>query len=209
MSSNLIISKVYAIIPEIFNLNELCKTIEVMLNHGVTLFQYRSKFKKNTQKNKEILCLLELIRSKKGLLIINDDVNIALATKADGVHLGENDISLNHARSILGDDSIIGISCYHSISKALKMQKQGADYVAFGSCFPTKTKLNAKIMDLKILENIGNINIPKVLIGGINLQNLDKLINYDFDCVAISQALFQSSNLIHDIDRFFLLLNNE
>jgi thiamine monophosphate synthase len=48
-----------------------------------------------------------------------------------------------------------------------------------------------------------------VLIGGINLQNLDKLINYDFDCVAISQALFQSSNLIHDIDRFFLLLNNE
>ena len=89
------------------------------------------------------------------------------------------------------------------------MQKQGADYVAFGSCFPTKTKLSAKIMDLKILENIGNINIPKVLIGGINLQNLEKLINYDFDCVAVSQALFQSSNLIHDIDRFFLLLNNE
>jgi len=209
MRSELIIPKVYAIIPEIFNLNELYKTIEVMLNNGITFFQYRSKFKKNTQKNKEILCLLELIRSKKGLLIINDDVNIALATKADGVHLGENDISLNQARSILGDDSIIGISCYHSISKALKMQKQGADYVAFGSCFPTKTKLNAKIMDLKILENIGNINIPKVLIGGINLQNLDKLINYDFDCVAISQALFQSSNLIHDIDRFFLLLNNE
>ena len=209
MRSHFIIPKVYAIIPEIFNLNELCKTIEVMLKHGITLFQYRSKFKKNTQKNKEILCLLELIRSKKGLLIINDDVNIAFATKADGVHLGENDISLNQARSILGDDSIIGISCYDSISKALKMQKQGANYVAFGSCFPTKTKLNAKIMDLKILENIGNINIPKVLIGGINLQNLDKLINYDFDCVAISQALFQSSNLIHDIDRFFLLLNNE
>ena len=209
MRSQLIIPKVYAIIPEIFNLNELCKTIEVMLNHGVTLFQYRSKFKKNTQKNKEILCLLELIRSKKGLLIINDDVKIALDTKADGVHLGENDMPLNTARSVLGDDFIIGISCYHSISKALKMQKQGADYVAFGSCFPTKTKLNAKIMDLKILENIGNINIPKVLIGGINIQNLDKLINYDFDCVAISQALFQSSNLIHDIDRFFLLLNNE
>ena len=61
----IIIPKVYAIIPEIFNLNELCKTIEVMLNHGITLFQYRSKFKKNTQKNKEILHLLELIRSKK------------------------------------------------------------------------------------------------------------------------------------------------
>ncbi len=205
----LIIPKVYAIIPEIFNINELCKTIEVMLNHGVTFFQYRSKFKKNTQKNKEILCLLELIRSKKGLLIINDDVNIALDTEADGVHLGENDMSLNQARSILGDDSIIGISCYHSISKALKMQKQGADYVAFGSCFPTKTKLGAKIMDLNVLKKIGLINIPKVLIGGINIQNLDKLIKYDFDCVAISQALFQSSNLIHDIDRFFLLLNNE
>jgi len=209
MRNRLIIPKVYAIIPEIFNLNELCKTIEVMLNHGVTLFQYRSKFKKNTQKNKEILCLLELIRSKKGLLIINDDVNIAFATKADGVHLGENDISLNQARSILGDDSIIGISCYHSISKAEKMQKLGADYVAFGSCFPTKTKLGARIMDLDILRKIGFINIPKVLIGGINIQNIDRLIKYDFDCVAISQALFQSSNLIHDIDRFFLLLNNE
>jgi len=204
-----IIPKVYEIIPEIFNLNELCKNIEVMLNHGITLFQYRSKFKKNTQKNKEILCLLELIRSKKGILIINDDVNIALDTKADGVHLGENDMSLNQARSILGDDSIIGISCYHSISKAEKMQKLGADYVAFGSCFPTKTKLGAKIMDLNILKKIRLINIPKVLIGGINIQNLDKLIKYDFDCVAISQALFQSTNLTHDIDHFFLLLNNE
>ena len=89
------------------------------------------------------------------------------------------------------------------------MQKLGADYVAFGSCFPTKTKLNAKIMDLKILENIGNINIPKVLIGGINLQNLEKLINYDFNCIALSQALFQSSNLKQNINRFFLILNNE
>ena len=60
------IPKVYAIIPEIFNLNELCKTIEVMLNNGITLFQYRSKFKKNSQKTKEILYLLEVIRSKKG-----------------------------------------------------------------------------------------------------------------------------------------------
>ena len=101
MRSQLIIPKVYAIIPEIFNLNELCKTIEVMLNHGVNLFQYRSKFKKNTQKNKEILCLLELIRSKKGLLIINDDVKIAFDKKADGVHSGENDMPLNTARSVL------------------------------------------------------------------------------------------------------------
>ena len=204
-----IISKVYAIIPEIFNLNELCKSIEVMLNCGVTIFQYRSKFKKNTQKTKEILCLLELIRSKKGLLIINDDVNLAFDTKADGVHLGKNDMSLKQARSILGNHFIIGISCYNSIPKALNMQKLGADYVAFGSCFPTKTKLGAKIMDLNILKNIGLVNIPKVLIGGINLQNLTKLLKYDFDCVAVSQALFQSSNLKQNINSFFLLLNNE
>ena len=101
------IPKVYAIIPEIFNLNELCNTIEVMLNNGITLFQYRSKFKKNSQKTKEILHLLEVIRSKKGLLIINDDVKIALDTKADGVHLGENDMSLTQARAILGNDYII------------------------------------------------------------------------------------------------------
>ena len=203
------IPKLYAIIPEILNINELCKTIEVLLNHGVTLFQYRSKLKKNTQKIKEILCLLELIRSKKGLLIINDDVKIAFDTKADGVHLGENDMTLNQARSILGNEFIIGISCYSSIPKALNMEKLGADYVAFGSCFPTKTKFGAKIIDLNILENIGLINIPKVLIGGINLQNLEKLIEYDFDCVAMSQALFESANLKHNINRFFLLLNNE
>ena len=203
------IPKVYAIIPEKFNLNELCKTIEVMLNQGISFFQYRSKFKKNTQKTKEILCLLELIRSKKGLLIINDDVNIAYKTKADGVHLGENDMSLNQARTILGVDSIIGISCYNSISKALIMQKLGADYVAFGSCFPTKTKLGAKIMDLNNLENIGSLYIPKVLIGGINLQNLEKLLKYDFNCVALSHALFQSSNIKQNIDSFFLILNNE
>ena len=203
------IPKVYAIIPEKFNLNELCKTIEVMLNQGISFFQYRSKFKKNTQKTKEILCLLELIRSKKGLLIINDDVNIAYNTKADGVHLGENDMSLSQARTILGVDPIIGISCYNSISKALNMQKLGADYVAFGSCFPTKTKLGAKIMDLNNLENIGSLYIPKVLIGGINLQNLEKLLKYDFNCIALSQALFQTSNIKQNINRFFLILNNE
>ena len=203
------IPKVYAIIPEKFNLNELCKTIEVMLNQGISFFQYRSKFKKNTQKTKEILCLLELIRSKKGLLIINDDVNIAYKTKADGVHLGENDMSLNQARTILGVDPIIGISCYNSISKALNMQKLGADYVAFGSCFPTKTKLGAKIMDLNNLENIGSLYIPKVLIGGINLQNLEKLLKYDFNCIALSHALFQTPNIKQNINRFFLILNNE
>ena len=96
-----------------------------MLNQGISFFQYRSKFKKNTQKTKEILCLLELIRSKKGLLIINDDVNIAYNTKADGVHLGENDMSLSQARTILGVDPIIGISCYNSISKALKCKNWG------------------------------------------------------------------------------------
>ena len=203
------IPKVYAIIPEKFNLNELCKTIEVMLNQGISFFQYRSKFKKNTHKTKEILCLLELIRSKKGTLIINDDVNIAHNTKADGVHLGENDMPLNQARTILGVDSIIGISCYNSISKALNMQKLGADYVAFGSCFPTKTKLGAKIMDLNNLENIGSLYIPKVLIGGINLQNLEKLLKYDFNCIALSQALFQTSNIKQNINRCFLILNNE
>ena len=203
------IPKVYAIIPEKFNLNELCKTIEVMLNQGISFFQYRSKFKKNTQKTKEILCLLELIRSKKGLLIINDDVNIAYNTKADGVHLGENDMPLNQARTILGVDSIIGISCYNSISKALNMQKLGADYVAFGSCFPTKTKLGAKTMNLKNLEGIGSLYIPKVLIGGINLQNLEKLLKYDFNCIALSHALFKTSNIKQNINRFFLILNNE
>ena len=208
MRRRISISKVYAIIPEIFNLNELCKTIEIMLNHGISFFQYRSKFKKSTQKTKEILCLLELIRSKKGQLIINDDVKIAFSTKADGVHLGENDMSLNQARNILGDDSIIGISCYNSISKALNMQKLGADYVAFGSCFPTKTKLDAKIMDLNILEDIGSVYIPKVLIGGINLQNLEKLLKYDFNCIALSHALFQSSNIKQNINRFYLILNN-
>ena len=95
---------------------------------------------------------------------------MAFDTKADGVHLGKNDMSLKQARSILGNHFIIGISCYNSIPKALSMQKLGADYVAFGSCFPTKTKLGYKIMDLNILKNIGLVNIPKVLIGGINLK---------------------------------------
>ena len=74
-------------------------------------------------------------------------------------------MSLSQARTILGVDPIIGISCYNSISKALNMQKLGADYVAFGSCFPTKTKLGAKIMDLNNLENIGSLIFPRYLLA--------------------------------------------
>lgn len=146
-------------------------------------------------KLKEAYALRQLCSLHNTLFIINDDINLTEKVHADGVHLGKDDGSIQQARQQLGVDSIIGISCYNDINLAFQAQRQGANYVAFGALFDSKTKTNAPHCPLNVITKAKQIlHIPIVGIGGIDLYNQQQAFNAGCDAVAMINALFKNYN---------------
>jgi thiamine-phosphate pyrophosphorylase len=127
-------------------------------------------------------------------LIINDDMHLAQALGAEGVHLGQHDGDLHDARALLGAQAIIGITCYQSLDLAQLAQQQGANYVAFGRFFPSRSKPLAGHAPLSLLtEAKQHINIPIVAIGGILPSNAGDLLAAGADLLAVIDGLFASN----------------
>ncbi|MBT8440486.1 MAG: thiamine phosphate synthase, partial [Gammaproteobacteria bacterium] len=129
------------------------------------------------------------------LLIINDDARLAQQVEADGVHLGQEDGNITHARQLLGDDKIIGVSCYNKIELASQAADEGANYIAFGRFFPSRTKPNAIQAHADILHQAKDLQLPVVAIGGISQDNAPDLINAGADMVAVIDAIFGQSDI--------------
>ena len=159
---------------------------------GATLIQIREKEANSREFFEAVTESLSVAEPLGAKIIVNDRVDIAMAAKAHGVHLGQDDISPDDARKLLGADAIIGFST-HSIEQALKAAKLSLDYIAFGPIFSTTTKENPDpIVGLDglpaVREAIGSI--PLVAIGGINEGNLPDVLTAGADSVAIISALF-------------------
>ena len=172
----------------------LLEKIEEILIAGVKIIQHR--FKKGTDKDhlEEAIKIKNLCKRHNSLFIINDRVDIALASDADGIHLGQDDLELKTARKLLGHSKIIGISANNEtdISNALK---DGCDYLGIGPVFETSTKKNKKpigIEKIKILTK--DLNIPWFAIGGITTTNISYLKSYGFKKVALVSQLMNSEN---------------
>jgi len=121
--------------------------------------------------------------------IVNDRIDIALAVRADGVHLGQADMPLRRARALVGQEMLIGISC-QTLEQALEAQADGADYIGFGSVFHTQTKPERRPMDLKVWHSLNHqIKIPVFAIGGITSENLPRLTPYGIKRVAVTRAV--------------------
>ena len=168
---------------------DLCKTIEDAIKGGVTLVQLREK---NTTTNGfiNIATNVKKITNKYNIpLIINDRIDVALAIDADGVHVGPDDMSINMARKLLGQDKIIGAST-NCVKEALEAESQGADYLGVGAMFPTKTKNNTEDVSIDELRNIKKlVNIPIVAIGGVNEKNASSVIAAGIDGIAVVSAI--------------------
>jgi thiamine-phosphate pyrophosphorylase len=129
-------------------------------------------------------------------LIINDHLDLALALDADGLHLGEGDGSLEHARDRLGPGKLLGASCYGRVESALRAVSLGADYVAFGSFFPSAVKPGAVRAPLALLKEARRrLATPIVAIGGITLENAPQLIAAGADAVAVISAVFAADDV--------------
>lgn len=190
------ISGLYALTPDWADNAKLLNCVREALAGGVRLVQYRNKCAAPLLKKNQAAALLPLCREFGAALIINDDVALALAIDADGVHIGAEDVSLAEARVQLGPKKLIGVSCYNKLQLALESQSQGADYVAFGSFFASPTKPGAVAAPLSLLSDAkSQLHVPVVAIGGITSDNAPALIEAGADAIAVISALFDSADI--------------
>jgi thiamine-phosphate pyrophosphorylase len=202
-----LINGLYAITPECTDTARLLRMVEQALSGGASAVQYRSKQADPALRHEQASELLALCRRFHVPLIVNDDLRLANLTGADGVHLGKGDGDIREARLILGPGKIIGVSCYSDLQLALDAETQGADYVAFGSFFPSPTKPGALAAPLALLhEAKQSLHIPVVAIGGITPDNVGPLVEAGADAVAVISALFGHDDVQACAGHFAFLL---
>lgn len=160
--------------------------VNAAVEGGARILQFRDKSPDAALRYELALSLRDICANFNIPLIINDDVDLARRIEAAGVHIGQDDAGIATARAILGENAIIGVSCYNQPELAVAAQAAGADYVAFGRFFPSRTKPGAVQASLDMLrEARPKLHIPVVAIGGITLQNAAGLIQAGADAVAV------------------------
>ena len=173
---------------------DLYSAVESALNGGAAILQYRDKSGESERRHAEAASLLAACRRFGVPLIVNDDVDLAAAIGADGVHLGEHDGDIDAARTRLGAAAIIGVSCYDSIDRARQLAAAGADYLAFGAFFPSPTKPLARRAGAGLLRDAKSLGLPLVAIGGITPDNAQPLIEAGADFVAAISGVFAAAD---------------
>ena len=196
MRDSFIIKGLYAITPDSADLNTLIQKTKSAIEGGAFMVQYRSKIQDRDVKMQQCAAILRLCREHNVPCIVNDDVDMCRILEADGVHLGEKDDNIAEVRHILGEDAIIGSSCYDQLDRAKSAQKEGASYVAFGAMFATSTKPNAPRASLALLKEAKReIQIPIVAIGGITVNNAHDVIKTGIDAIAVINSLYEAKSI--------------
>ncbi len=156
------------------------------------------QLRENTACDRDFLKDAKIIKQlcqKQVIFLINNRLDIAQITDADGLHLGQSDLPLGTARRILGENKIIGVSC-HTLTQALRAEAKGADYISIGPIFRTQTKPNLKPINLRLIRTIKQkIKIPFFVIGGINHSNINEVISYGAKRVALCRAICCAQNI--------------
>ncbi|WP_373899779.1 thiamine phosphate synthase [Haloimpatiens sp. FM7315] len=171
-------------------INEVKKT----LIEGVTFLQLREKDLDDESFLKSAIEMKKLAKKYKVPFVINDNIDVAVKCGADGVHIGQEDMPLNEARKIIGEDKILGVSV-GTVEEAKLAEKLGADYLGVGAIFTTSTKKDARNISHETLKNIcDSVSIPVVAIGGITKDNITSLEGSGVNGVAVISAILAQSD---------------
>lgn len=189
--------------------DDFLDAIASALQGGVDILQLREK----TKSAKKILELgkkvKQLCLQYNTTFIINDRLDIAAILEADGIHLGQDDLDVKSAREILGENVIVGIST-HAPEQALKAVEDGADYIGVGPVFATPTKQGRIPVGLEYVKWVSeNINIPAFAIGGIDLDNVNDIINSGLNKVAVVRAIINATSPQSEAEKFIVKLNTQ
>lgn len=191
------IAGLYAITdPTLLPSDRLVAAVTQALEGGARVLQYRNKSGDPSGCLQEARALAALCRARRATFLVNDDVELAAACGADGVHLGRDDMPIEQARARLGDGVLIGVSCYNEPERARRAVAAGADYVAFGRFFPSRTKPQAVQADLGLLRAARReFSVPIVAIGGITPENGASLIAAGADALAVIEGIFGQADI--------------
>ncbi|MFZ5604426.1 MAG: thiamine phosphate synthase, partial [Pseudomonadota bacterium] len=167
--------------PKLTPPQTMVQQVQAALSGGARIIQLRDKSPDRPLRLRLAQQLREVTAQHHALLIINDDADLCRMVQADGVHLGQEDMTLVQARDLLGPDFIIGATCHGSVELAEQARKNGADYLAFGRFFASSTKPDAPPADLTLIgELVRRCPLPTVAIGGITLNNAAPLLEAGF-----------------------------
>lgn len=197
---------IYGITAEGYSLGRSnLEVVGEMLRAGIRIIQYREKEKEKRRKYEECLAIRELTSEAGATFIVNDDVDLALLVKADGVHIGQEDLPPEKVRELVGEEMLIGMST-HSPDQARDAVARGVDYIGVGPVFATRTKKN--VCDPVGLEYVEfaarNIPIPFVAIGGIKEDNIAQVAGAGAGCIALVREIVGAPDIgrkIMDIRR--------
>ena len=196
------IAGLYAIADSAY-LKDFVPAVTAALLGGARVIQYRDKTNDATQREAIARALNALCRARGVPFLINDDVRLAGTIEAAGVHLGRDDADIVAARAALGAHAIIGVSCYNELARARAAQDAGADYVAFGRFFPSRTKPQALQATPELLHAArGALKIPVVAIGGITPENGGLLIEAGADALAVIEGVFGQTDIRAAAERY-------
>lgn len=173
----------------------LIEQVEDALNGGATFVQLREKTLDRETFLQEAKEIGVLCRARGVPFVVNDEVEIALASGADGVHVGQDDMEAGNVRSRIGPEKILGVSA-HSVEEALRAERAGADYLGVGAAFPTGTKKDAGAISKETIREIcAAVSIPVIAIGGIGRSNILQLSGCGLSGAAVVSAIFAQENV--------------
>lgn len=186
----------------------LVTQVGAAIEGGARMVQYRDKHSPPATRLANALALVALCRAHAVPLIVNDDAQLALESGAAGVHLGRDDTDMQAARRLLGDAAIIGVSCYNDGARAQRAENEGADYVAFGRFFPSRTKPQAVTAGLDLLHLARHaLHVPVVAIGGITPENGASLVAAGAHALAVIEGLWGQADVRAAAARYAELFN--
>lgn len=199
----------YAITQQTEDTSQLLADVRAALDGGTHMIQYRDKSHRTAMRIDQASQLRALCKLYNALFIINDDAKLAQAVDADGVHIGEMDGKLEVIRAKM-PGKIIGVSCYNQLERAVEAEERGADYVAFGSFYPSSTKPDAIRAPLDLLQQAWqHVSIPIIAIGGITTANAMEVIDAGADGIAVVRAIFDADDIMYAARNFSQLFEKQ
>lgn len=179
----------------------LAKDVEKAIKGGVTFVQIREKNLDEEAFIQEAKTLKSLCHEAGIPFVVNDDVRVARAVDADGIHVGQHDMPACEVRALLGEDKIVGVSA-QSVEAAIKAERDGADYLGVGAVFSTNTKKDADDVSFETLQAItAAVTIPVIAIGGITYENMQELKGSGINGVALVSAIMASEDITKSTKR--------
>jgi len=189
----------YAITPEVDDTLEgttrLLVNARAAIEGGARVLQYRNKRAKSAKRLEHALGLSAICSKFGALFIVNDDVELAMQVEADGVHLGKTDGDIAKARKRIGNNRLLGASCYNELALAQAARDAGADHIAFGAMFASSTKPGAVRAPLSLFSEARYLKLPMVAIGGINSSNAADVVGAGADAIAVVSDLFDAPDI--------------